>query len=166
MKTEIEKLKAMIESQKKTLGLIEEQLAALTEKPQELTRETGMQELNKQMYWIDYNGSICETVASPDTDFDLFNSFNTKEEAQTERNYTLASRRVRAWAKAVNGDWKADWENEDEEKWGIMIRSKSFKIGWLLKTNCFIHQICFPTEELATKFLELFRPELEILSNP
>jgi hypothetical protein len=156
----IEELKAF---QKRTDEIIKELSA---EKPQELTRETGMPKLNKQMYWIDYNGSICETVASPDTDFDYFNCFNTEKEAKTERDYTLASRRVRAWAKAVNGDWKADWKDNDKKKWGIINGSKGFKIDWCLETNWFIYQICFPTEELATKLLELFRPELEILANP
>jgi hypothetical protein len=155
----IEELKAF---QKRTDEIIKELSA---EKPQELTRETGMQELNKQMYWIDYNGYICETVASPDNDFDLFNSFNTKEEAETERDYTLASRRVRAWAKAVNGDKEFDWTN-NEKKYGVEYYNGKLCTNWYKNFNRFIHQICFPSEELATKFLELFRPELEILANP
>jgi hypothetical protein len=166
MKTEIEKLKAMIESQKKTLGLIEEQLAALTEKPQELTRESGMQELNQKTFWIDNEGDVCPSTIQPKNDFDLFNSFNTKEEAETERDYTLASRRVRAWAKAANGDWKADWRNKDQEKYGVSFDNNELCVDYNNSFNWFIHQIAFPSQELATKFLELFRPELEILSNP
>jgi hypothetical protein len=156
----IEELKAF---QKRTDEIIKELSA---EKPQELTRETGMKELNDVIYWIDSEGKISSGCIIPNTEFDHFNCFNTKEEAQSERDYTLASRRVRAWAKAVNGDWKADWKDNDKKKWGIINGSKSFKIDWCLETNWFIYQICFPTEELATKFLELFRPELEILANP
>ena len=155
----IEELKSF---QKRTDEIIKELSA---EKPQELTRETGMPNAKTPNYIIRSSGIITNVNVKPDTDYERFDIFQTQKEAETERDYTLASRRVRAWAKAVNGDWKADWENNDQRKWGIIIGSKSFKIDWCLETNWSIHQICFPTEELATKFLELFRPELEILAN-
>jgi hypothetical protein len=156
----IEELKAF---QKRTDEIIKELSA---EKPQELTRETGMPKLNKETYWIDTDGEICESTLSPENDFEYFNSFNSIPEAETERDYTLASRRVRASAKAVNGDWKADWGNERQIKWGVTFIINNFRINCYRTNNHFIHQIAFPSQELATKFLELFRPELEILANP
>jgi len=159
MKTEIEQIK-------EELAKLRQKIAELKNQPQELTRESGMPMLNENTYYIDYDGEFSSNVLGIENDFEYFNSFNTITEAETERDYTLASRRVRAWAKTVNGDWKADWKDNDKKKWGIINGSKSFKIDWCLETNWFIYQICFPSEELATKFLELFRPELEILSNP
>jgi hypothetical protein len=125
-----------------------------------------MPKLNNEHFTILSSGDIQKTALFYTSDFYQLSSFNLLSEAQNELAYTLASRRVRAWAKAVNGNWKSDWRNNDKKKWGIIIGSKSFKIDWCLETNLFIYQICFPTEELATKFLELFRSELEILSNP
>jgi hypothetical protein len=158
MKTEIEKLKADVEK-------LQQRIAEL-EKPQELTRENGMKELNEKNYWLQSDGVIRLHSGKTANDFDLFNSFNTKEEAKTERDYTLASRRVRAWAKAVNGGKSLNWENERQVKWGVTFVINNFRIDCYRTNNHFIHQICFPTEELATKFLQLFRPELEILSKP
>jgi hypothetical protein len=156
----IEELKAF---QKKTDEIIKELSA---EKPQELTRETGMPNVKTPNYIILSNGITTNVNVIPETDYERFAIFETKEEAETERDYTLASRRVRSWAKAVNGDWKADWENNDKEKWGVKIVNTKLKVDWYTNYNLFIHQISFPTEELATKFLELFRPELEILASP
>ena len=157
MKTEIEKLKVDVEK-------LQQRIAEL-EKPQELTRETGMPKLNERRYWIDCAGEVLGTNSEIGNDYEYFESFNSIHEAKTERDYTLASRRVRAWAKAVNGDWKADWE-KSERKWGVHIYQGKLEVDVCVGTNMNIHQICFPTEELATKFLELFRPELKILSNP
>jgi hypothetical protein len=158
MKTEIEKLKADVEK-------LQQRIAEL-EKPQELTRETGIPKLKTPNYIILSNGITTNVNVIPETDYERFAIFETKEEAETERDYTLASRRVRAWAKAVNGDWKANWGNYDQKKWGIILVEGIISVSFVDYDNFFIHQICFPTQELATKFLELFRPELEILSNP
>ena len=158
MKTEIEQIK-------EELAKLRQKIAELKNQPQELTRESGMPMLNENNYYIDYDGEFSSNVLGIENDFEYFNSFNTITEAETERDYTLASRRVRAWAKAVNGDWKADWE-DDDEKWGVSFDANRFDIDSSGRYNWFIHQIAFPSQELATKFLELFRPELEILSNP
>jgi hypothetical protein len=156
----IEELKAF---QKRTGEIIKELSA---EKPQELTRETGMPNVKTPNYIILSNGITTNVNVIPETDYERFAIFETKEQAESERDYTLASRRVRAWAKAVNGDWKADWENNDQRKWGIILVEGKISVAFVDYDNFFIHQIAFPTEELATKFLELFRPELEILANP
>jgi hypothetical protein len=156
----IEELKAF---QKRTDEIIKELSA---EKPQELTRETGMPKLDNNGYWIDSYGGIKTYFGDVNSDYGKLNSFKAVKEAETERDYTLASRRVRAWAKAVNGDWKADWRNKNQNKYGVSLDNNQLCIDSDDCYNWFIHQICFPTEELATKFLELFRPELEILANP
>jgi hypothetical protein len=66
----------------------------------------------------------------------------------------------------VNAGWKADLNNEEEQKFGIIYTRKGMYIDAYYVDNLFIHQIAFPTKELATKALELFRPEWEILANP
>jgi hypothetical protein len=136
----------------------------------ELTRDTGKPKKIVNYYKIIDDGTLIniDNVKrfSLTSTRDFYNSFSTEVEAQTEAAYTLASRRVRAFAKAVNGDWKADWGNLLEEKWGIIIDEGEIKYDWAFSHNEFIHQIAFPTEELAAKALELFRPEWEILANP
>jgi len=138
----------------------------------ELTRDTGkFIPLLGAEYYSTINGleinNFTNNLDSVDKKIiDNFGAFPSKDAAETEAAYTLASRRVRAFAKAVNGDWKADWGNESQEKWGINLSDKRISDDWSFSHNCFIHQIAFPSKELATKALELFRPEWEMLANP
>ena len=165
-----------IEQIKHEIANLQKRVAELQKQPEELTRETGMPKVNKDCFWITAEGTIGKYSGNRKSDYDKFNSFDTVEEAESERDYTLASRRVRAWAKAVNGDWKADWTTETVKKWGVIIAGTDcdengvYLIGLVVDffntDNSFIHQICFPTKELAEKFLELFRAELEILAKP
>jgi hypothetical protein len=137
----------------------------------ELTRDTGKPKIELNYYYtVGSDGSYVH-FDDENTQFEIdcenfYNVFKTHQAAQTEAAYTLASRKVRAFAKAVNGDWKADWSSELEEKWGIIIDEGEIKYDWAFSHNEFVHQIAFPTEELATKALELFRTEWEILANP
>jgi hypothetical protein len=138
----------------------------------ELTRDTGkFIPLLGAEYYSTINGleinNFTNNLDSVDKKFiDNFHAFSSKDAAQTEASYTLASRRVRAFAKAVNGDWKADWGNEEQSKWGIHYDYGKLCLDSYNSYNGFIHQIVFSTEELAAKSLELFRPEWEILANP
>jgi hypothetical protein len=137
----------------------------------ELTRDTGKPKIELNYYYtVGSDGSYVH-FDDENTQFEIdcenfYNVFKTKESAETEAAYTLASRRVRAFAKAVNGDWKADFRDEDKEKFGVCIDENVIAIDSGYYRNDFIHQIAFPTEELAAKALELFKPEWEILANP
>jgi hypothetical protein len=137
----------------------------------ELTRDTGkfVPEETRRFYNIDRNKAVNSIIYDYPKQMEIinfYNAFPSEEAAETEASYTLASRRVRAFAKAVNGDWKADFRDEDKEKFGVCIDENVIAIDSGYYRNDFIHQIAFPTEELAAKALELFRPEWEILSNP
>ena len=161
----------MTQEQKDQIARIEEMLAKLKaeledSKPDELTRDTGKPVFEDTYYWIDNQGLVNVTAGELITDYDAYNSFSTQEEADREAAYTLASRRVRAFAKAVNGDWKADWIDTDQEKYGIIYNENTYDARFRRTSNEFVHQISFPTEELAEKALELFRDEWQILANP
>jgi len=136
----------------------------------ELTRDTGKPKKIVNYYKIIDDGTLINIDNVKrfglTSTRDFYNSFSTEVEAQTEAAYTLASRRVRAFAKAVNGNWKADWSDIDKSKWGLCFFDTGIKVDWDLTQNSFIHQISFKSEELATKALELFKPEWEILANP
>ena len=137
----------------------------------ELTRDTGKPKIELNYYYtVGADGSYVH-FDDENTQFEIdcenfYNVFKTKEEAQTEAAYTLASRRVRAFAKAVTGDWKADWSDMKQEKYGRIYEECEIDVENRHFSNEFVHQIAFPTEELAAKALELFRPEWEILANP
>jgi hypothetical protein len=137
----------------------------------ELTRDTGKPKIELNYYYTVGSDGSHVHFDDENTQFEIdcenfYNVFKTKEEAQTEAAYTLASRRVRAFAKAVNGDWKADWENMKQEKYGIIYEECEIDVENRHFSNEFVHQIAFPTEELADIALKLFKPEWEILSNP
>jgi hypothetical protein len=131
----------------------------------ELTRETGKQ-IFEQYWYINDNGGFEQTKNKGTTTFADYNSFATKQAAEAEAAYTLASRRVRAFAKAVNGDWKPDWDDMKQEKYGIIYDECEIDVEYRHFSNEFVHQISFKSEELAAKALELFKPEWEILANP
>jgi len=131
----------------------------------ELTRDTGKPKFTGEYYWIDSYGKVRLSDAKIRAAFDCYNSFETKAEAEAEAAYTLASRRVRRFAEVVNEGWKPDWQ-DDKDKYGIKYEDLKLSVAGVYYFNPFIHQITFPTEELAAKALELFRPEWELLSNP
>jgi hypothetical protein len=144
-----------------------EELEGLIAEP-EFTRDTGIRIHNpyQRHYYIRTDGKIDECKASMATVFDSLNSFDSYDQAAREAAYTLASRRVRAFAKAVNGEWKADWIDTDQDKYGIIYNENTYDARFRRTSNEFVHQISFPTEELAAKALELFRDEWQILANP
>jgi hypothetical protein len=159
IQSEIERLKRKVEELE---GLITET---------ELTRETGMTKITGNHYYTIASDGTSQYYDNDNDTFErdcenYYGVFGTREEADREAAYTLASRRVRAFAKAVNGEWKADWEDKDQEKFGIFYQRKKMVIEPFAHNNTFIHQIAFPTEELAAKALELFRDEWKILANP
>jgi hypothetical protein len=137
----------------------------------ELTRDTGKPKIKCSHYYTVGSDGTSVRFTNDESKFEtdcenFYNVFETETETEAEFAYTLASRRVRAFAKAVNGDWKADWSDIDKSKWGLCFFDTGIKVDWDLTQNSFIHQIAFPTKELAAKALELFRPEWKILANP
>jgi len=87
----------------------------------ELTRDTGKPKIKCSHYYTVGSDGTSVRFDNDQSDFErdcenFYNVFETEAEAQTEAAYTLASRRVRAFAKAVNGGWKADFRDEDKEK--------------------------------------------------
>jgi hypothetical protein len=152
--------------------LAEELGKQATEQPQgEFTRETGKPKITDlDFYAINIFGEpLLHEIGYFDYETNcenFYNVFETEAEAETEAAYTLASRRVRAFAKAVNGEWKADWEDEDQVKYGIESVENKILLESNTINNWFIHQISFKSEELAAKALELFRQEWQILANP
>jgi hypothetical protein len=134
----------------------------------ELTRDTGKPNIYGCSVSITPTGEIFTKQFKKEfeSDFDAYNSYLSPSYAEVEADYTLASRRVRAFAKAVNGDWKADWEDREQRKWGIGFCVGDLSVQVRNNSNDYIHQIAFKSEELAQKALELFKPEWEILANP
>jgi hypothetical protein len=137
----------------------------------ELTRDTGKPKIECSHYYTVGSDGTSVRFTNDESNFEtdcenFYNVFETETETEVEFAYTLASRRVRAFAKAVNGD-KLDWKNTKQLKWGVSFTAnKGFYVDNSFVDNWFIHQIAFLDVELATKALELFRPEWEILANP
>jgi hypothetical protein len=160
------KIKAEAEKQLAIIDKTINDILHKTPTQPELTRETGKPKVEGTNYWINGIGEIDTDTSISQSLFDDYNRFATAEEAETEAAYTLASRRVRAFAKAVNEGKVLDWNDREQYKWGIELYENKFVIEQRLLNNYFIHQISFKSVELATKALELFKPEWEILSNP
>ena len=61
--------------------------------------------------------------------------------------------------KEYNGDWVADWGDNNCVKWGIRRYNNNIEIS---KYWNYYHFLAFPTEELRDKFLNNFRDLIEI----
>lgn len=83
------------------------------------------------------------------------------EEYQYKRNELNALRQLLiardAWWK-MDGDWKPDWRNPNEEKSTIALVSNKICIGGNYNSHCIL---AFRTEEIRDKFLETFRNLIE-----
>jgi hypothetical protein len=174
----LKQLKEDAEATAKTLRVVIDDLEKMKEVKEysykakrvepELTRDTGKPNIYGCIISITPTGEIFTKQFKKEfeSDFDAYNSYLSPSYAETEAEYTLASRRVRRFAEVVNEGKVLDWNDREQYKWGIELFENEFIIEQRLLNNYFIHQIAFKSEELATKALELFKPEWEILANP
>lgn len=127
--------------------------------PKPLTYEDVTRELFLDKgYWIysSANNNIQRDV-SP-----INRAINGTSREQIEK--LLAINKLLNVAKFLNGDWKPDWKNTEEKKWGILIQRACVGDGFDRKEGQinivsfidFIHTICvFRTKELAKQAIQI-----------
>lgn len=82
------------------------------------------------------------------------NMFATQEQAEA----SLALAQLSQLKKVYNGDWVADWENDEQEKYCIMFFDNEVDTDTWLNTNYFLS---FKDKETRDLFLENFRDLIE-----
>jgi glucan-binding YG repeat protein len=85
--------------------------------------------------------------------------FFTKEEAKTHKKKLLAFSKCLSAQKYLNGDWKPDWNDKDQDKYYIDIAcGKKTNVDFCSTYN--LSMFCFKDRELVEKFYEWCKPEL------
>lgn len=107
MKTDKTKLLQDIEAMKVKLASMEEEL----NKPDEYRHFPSKGEV---YYFYTSMGTVCRSMA---TNGNLkFNVFKTEEEAKKAYNKAVALEKVKRRILELQGDWKPNWKDGDEEK--------------------------------------------------
>lgn len=108
---------------------------------------------NKTKYFINTRGCIEDTEIS-----DCFWDLNVcTSEKQAKK--LLAINQLMNVAKYLNGDWKPDWNDDNEKKYTISLdrNNKKINITWnVLVNKCPVY---FKTEELAQKAIDILGEE-------
>lgn len=116
------------------------------EKPQ---LPTSWKELNTiSGAYINHKGIISSAVKFP-TKLENINVFATEKQAKS----TLAMAQLSQLMKVYNGDWEADWNNEEQPKY-ILYRTRH-----TLRTGTYYlvyHFLAFKSEKLRDEFLSNF----------
>lgn len=71
----------------------------------------------------------------------------------------LAMMQLMSLRQAWIGYWKPDWNNYEDDKWGIVYHDNKPAIGVYGNSS---RALSFPTEEMATDFMNTFKDLLEV----
>jgi len=95
-----------------------------------------------------------------------FNCFESRKEWKQMHHKIKTLLRMEAWAKHYNevDGFVADWENQQQDKWGIQ-QSYKITVERYNSLNTFIFQICVASKERAEQMLEKFKTDLEKIFN-
>lgn len=117
-------------------------------------------------YIDDTEGIIEDTdnyVTKDNNRWYLGNYFHTEKEAEKYRDYLKAVATVKMAILKANGDWVADWNDEDQEKYGILYYGKKF-MSWTSGGYKELQVIPYcASEEVAKQIIKDFEKELEII---
>lgn len=167
----IQELTERIEKFQTEIDELKKELEELKDKPYEISYP----EPKSKVYYIDsYTGEIhCILLNAIDKEvkhlYELGLYFDTKEEAEQFKREQTLIKKIKCWAKEQQGDWKPDWNNDDEEKYYITyFKDKSLGVSWEITWGMinFTKLPYFKTSEITQECIKLFGNEIkEALAN-
>lgn len=144
-----------------------------TEETQEIIREKKPYEISypndgEKIYYIshfprrikEWNFDIYDENDKRVYDIGLY--FDTKEEAeQFIREQTLI-RKIKCWAKEQQGDWRSDWNNENQRKYYMGYHYEDECIYVVTNKHCdsFLKLPYFKSKEIAQACIDEFGDEI------
>ena len=151
---------------KEKIEFLEKELATLkaellkTEKP-EKWQDKLVQPSKEKYFYINASHESGLYVYEDDTHSvrKPEHAFKTLEQAELVKEKMLLMQEMLAFAHVRNEGWTAHWEEDDQEKWGIIhdeIVSTKFEViqGWL--SNSFIFGITVKSREIAKEMFFIF----------
>ena len=91
------------------------------------------------------------------------NVLPTEQAAELESKRRNLLTRFRAFRDECNGDWKADWNDNNSKKWVITKNEEGFCAMWTIGLNGFSYFGCFKNQEDCERAIELFGDEIKAL---
>lgn len=68
---------------------------------------------------------------------------------------------LQTFAKLRNGDWVADWGNENQLKLGVILRQNKCTVECFQLDNLFVYGISFKSSKIAIEAIEIFGERIE-----
>lgn len=107
---------------------------------------------DKDSYVVDMYGNVRTTKF---LDAPVVGEFEGKEEARVFAVFSRLLKLRKNWI----GDWKPDWKNKKEAKFGFVVHKSKISGSTRFTISC---PLSFPTEEMRDEFLATFKDFLEI----
>lgn len=125
----------------------------------------------KKRWFEEYEGEAnFHIIKNKYTDFNVnlslvdayyIQGFKTKEQAEQHAKRLNLYTEMQVFANFRNGDWVADWNNEEQNKYGIVIYESLLSIEDMNSYCAFIFQISVKSEKIAEEMLEEFGERIE-----
>ena len=156
MKTDKTKLLQDIEAMKEKLAEMEEHL----NKPEVFKHFPSKYD---RYYYYTSSGAICSNEASSDNL--KVNSYKTKKEAEKAYNKAVALEKVKRRIIELQGDWKPNWTDDDEEKHFIQYDhyKRSFLPTFVYTTKQDTTILYMKREQIAKLIIYELEDELKLI---
>ena len=92
-------------------------------------------------------------------------AFRTEEQAELIKEKMLLMQEMHAFAHVRNEGWMPDWEDEGQERYGILQKGDEIKVDWVTYVNSFVFGVAVKSEEIAEEMLEIFGERIEKFYN-
>lgn len=158
---------------------LEKQITELDERKVALQKELELEKQkteiecpfeNQEDYWVVQEGGTIEHFYWDSCDYDTSryeqgHVFNTREEAERERDRRALLTRFRQFRDKCNGDWKPDFKDDTSWKYYISFNhtTSAMKIYSCLNLEEFNLFGYFRKESDAARAIQLFRDEIKRL---
>ena len=156
MKTDKTQLIQAIEAIKAKLAQMEEEL----NKPDEYNHFPSKDD---EYYYYTSIGTVCSNTAG---DYELrVNAYRTEKEADNAYNKAVAIEKIKRRLLELQGDWKPDWGNGDEEKVDISYYHYEcvFEPGVVYFSQSFKDYPYIKSTEIALTIIKELKDELKLI---
>lgn len=125
------------------------------------------QERLKEYFHLSDMGGICmkkdvENIYD-NYRYNTLNYFATYEEAEAKRDRDLAIGTVTRAIWEMNGDWKADWSDEQQPKWNIVLEPYGYTPMWAKVSKYALIIPDMKSEEVAKEIIANYKKDLDII---
>lgn len=131
-------------------------------------KELIAKEETKPNWREDFKGRYCpyldgfgNWICDKTTD-ECLNHYKEEEHVPVEKIALLCD--MEEWARVHNDGWVADWNDGDQEKFGVGYDGYEFGVDTCVLQNSFIFQIALKNKRTAEKFYDEFKDRLHIVN--